>query len=97
MLKAMKNCSHCETHKEVPANVKIKDQVDPVCGMNVSSDTYLKHSLHGQTYYFCNPKCLEKFKADPHKYLDKKPVDAKAAAEANAKTRKASDRPAITY
>ncbi len=85
MLVDMKNCSHCETHKEAPAQPKIKDQIDPVCGMKVSSDTQLKHSLHGNTYYFCNPKCLEKFKSDPQKYLDKKPVDAKTAA-ADTKT-----------
>jgi Cu+-exporting ATPase len=44
---------------------------DPVCGMSVSpsksagSMTYL-----GKTYLFCNPRCFEKFKADPEKYLN---------------------------
>lgn len=43
---------------------------DPVCGMRV-------HKLHaaaemqyqGQTYFFCVPECLEKFKADPARFL----------------------------
>ena len=32
----------------------------------------------GQTYYFCNPKCLQKFTADPVRYL--KPAEAPPAA-----------------
>jgi len=28
----------------------------------------------GQTYYFCAPGCREKFKSDPEKYLDPKPI-----------------------
>jgi len=32
----------------------------------------------GQTYYFCNPKCLQKFTADPVRYL--KPEEAPPAA-----------------
>jgi Cu+-exporting ATPase len=32
----------------------------------------------GQTYYFCNPKCLQKFTADPARYL--KPEEAPPAA-----------------
>ncbi|MCI0403662.1 MAG: heavy metal translocating P-type ATPase [Acidobacteria bacterium] len=28
-----------------------------------------KHEHRGKTYYFCNPRCLEKFRAEPEKYL----------------------------
>jgi Cu+-exporting ATPase len=28
---------------------------------------------HGRTYYFCNPHCLHKFKADPQRYLSAPP------------------------
>ena len=43
---------------------------DPVCGMNVNPAT-TKHvyRLAGKNYYFCCAPCLEKFKADPSKYL----------------------------
>src|SRR5579863_5541446 len=47
---------------------------DPVCGMNVNPAT-AKH-LHrhaGKNYYFCCAGCVEKFKADPQKYLAPKP------------------------
>ncbi len=44
---------------------------DPVCGMKVDPHT-AKHraDYHGHTYYFCNPRCREKFIADPEKYLN---------------------------
>ena len=36
--------------------------IDPVCGMKVKVATAKNTTLHaGQTYYFCNPKCLVKF------------------------------------
>lgn len=51
------------------------EKIDPVCGMTVRSNKYaLLHE--GTEYWFCNPKCLEKFKTDARKYLEKKtPVD----------------------
>ncbi len=42
------------------------------------------HAHHGRTYYFCNPKCLTKFQAEPARYLDPKPAAAPTAAEAAA-------------
>jgi Cu+-exporting ATPase len=44
---------------------------DPVCGMNVNPAA-AKHLHHheGKTYHFCCAPCLEKFKADPAKYLN---------------------------
>ncbi|MFN2502275.1 MAG: heavy metal translocating P-type ATPase [Pyrinomonadaceae bacterium] len=43
---------------------------DPVCGMKIDPRTAAgTHTYNGETYYFCNPGCLAKFKADPEKYL----------------------------
>src|SRR5437588_5412015 len=44
--------------------------LDPVCGMKVDPAT-AKNSLEhaGKKYYFCCPHCLEKFRAEPAKYL----------------------------
>jgi Cu+-exporting ATPase len=46
-----------------------KKAIDPVCGMTVDP-ARAKHSLshEGTTYFFCNPRCLEKFRADPSRY-----------------------------
>jgi Cu+-exporting ATPase len=47
--------------------------VDPVCGMKVNPATARGGSAEhaGHTYYFCNPRCRERFSADPQKYLSK--------------------------
>ncbi|MFD1437658.1 heavy metal translocating P-type ATPase [Acinetobacter terrae] len=57
-------------------------EIDPVCGMSVDTSTDLKTDYQGETYYFCNPSCLEKFKADPEFYLipvDQRPIPEGAA------------------
>jgi Cu+-exporting ATPase len=53
--------------------------LDPVCGMTVDPATTKLHTEHaGTTYYFCSRGCLEKFKADPEKYLDASSAKADA-------------------
>src|SRR5262245_40025923 len=43
---------------------------DPVCGMQVDPARAAATTVHqDQTYYFCHPGCLTKFKADPARYL----------------------------
>lgn len=42
---------------------------DPVCGMTVAADSgYIKFH-HGARYAFCSKDCLEKFDAEPARYL----------------------------
>ncbi len=43
---------------------------DPVCGMNVDPNHAAgSYSHNGEVYHFCGIGCLQKFKADPDKYL----------------------------
>ena len=44
---------------------------DPVCGMFVDPATARggSHDHAGKTYHFCNPRCREKFAADPESFL----------------------------
>jgi len=44
---------------------------DPVCGMDVNPRAPKggQWEYRGTRYYFCNPKCLAKFSADPEPYL----------------------------
>jgi P-type Cu+ transporter len=42
---------------------------DPVCGMNVEPGKGPSYEFQGKTYFFCCPHCLEKFRADPNRYL----------------------------
>jgi Cu+-exporting ATPase len=66
-------------HHPEPAAGKVKD---PVCGMSVDPATAKHKTEHaGTTYYFCNPRCREKFEADPARYLEPaKPVAPPAPA-----------------
>jgi Cu+-exporting ATPase len=49
-----------------------QEAIDPVCGMTVNPATAAASVSHdGQTYYFCNPSCAQRFQADPNRYLHK--------------------------
>jgi Cu+-exporting ATPase len=44
---------------------------DPVCGMDVEPDEAAAQcEYQGTTYYFCNPRCKERFEEDPERFLD---------------------------
>ncbi|HKA14551.1 MAG TPA: heavy metal translocating P-type ATPase [Myxococcota bacterium] len=58
---------------------------DPVCGMTPKPDTPHRYVHEGEPYYFCSARCVERFRADPERYvaptppaLDQVPVPAKA-------------------
>ncbi len=64
--------------------------IDPVCGMTVEIATAKHiHAHAGGTYYFCNPRCKDKFSADPARYLDPGQKAAAAAGEMAAVDTKA--------
>ena len=55
---------------------------DPVCGMEVTAEKAAgRHEHAGQTYYFCSQKCLQKFAADPERWLQPAVRDAEEAGE----------------
>src|ERR1051325_2054036 len=66
-----------------PSAVKVKD---PVCGMDVDPATAkYKFEHEGKPYFFCSGGCLEKFRNDSAKYLNKSQAQpSKTAAPANA-------------
>ncbi|OGU32518.1 MAG: hypothetical protein A2X67_12790 [Ignavibacteria bacterium GWA2_55_11] len=43
--------------------------IDPVCGMEAERDEELSNTYKGKKYYFCSAEDLEKFKANPEKYV----------------------------
>ncbi len=65
---------HQPDHLTSP-NPAVPSARDPVCGMNVDPQNPKGGSTQhqGQTYYFCNPRCREKFRAEPEKYLALRP------------------------
>ena len=49
--------------------------IDPVCGMTVDPATAAgSYAYQGTIYYFCNPRCRERFAAAPESFLQPKPV-----------------------
>jgi Cu+-exporting ATPase len=57
--------------------------IDPVCGMEISREDAVGSYVHeGQEYFFCNPSCLENFRANPSQYLS--PGQAVAASGVGA-------------
>jgi len=53
---------------------------DPVCGMTVAPDSPHVARLADRTYRFCNPRCAERFRADPARWLGDAPKPAVHAA-----------------
>lgn len=87
--------THLAAHKkrEIQKLIDAKKTfaLDPVCGMkvDVDNDQKKRHEYKDETYFFCNPKCYEKFKADPDYYLNgQHKIDAaEKAADAPQGTR----------
>lgn len=58
--------------------------IDPVCGMEIDPQAAAATLEHdGETYYFCNPVCAERFQADPERYLHPSSTPAVAPAAAS--------------
>jgi len=53
-------------------NRKRQTVTDPVCGMTVDPESAAgSFDYKGETYYFCSLHCLEKFREDPERFLNK--------------------------
>ncbi len=57
---------------------RVKPETDPVCGMKVDPATARggSHEHAGRTFWFCNPRCRERFAADPEHWLAQGPSQA---------------------
>jgi Cu+-exporting ATPase len=47
---------------------------DPVCGMTVAADAPLRLDHGGATWRFCSARCLERFRAEPERWLAARPA-----------------------
>ena len=56
-------CGGHENHQPTHEDLK-----DPVCGMDVTSDSQYHHTIDGNDYYFCSESCHTKFITDADKY-----------------------------
>src|SRR6188768_1743476 len=56
-------------------------EIDPVCKMRVLPETAAaKYTYKGTTYYFCNPRCRDRFEANPESFLNSAPKVEKSSA-----------------
>jgi P-type Cu+ transporter len=54
----------------------MKMAIDPICGMTIEPEKAAgRYDYSGTTYYFCAVSCLERFRADPERALNKKPLN----------------------
>ena len=73
--------THRAAHGAPP---KAGEAIDPVCGMRVDPASALSHRHGDETYYFCNPRCRDKFVAAPSSYLKAEKPTEKAAQAASS-------------
>jgi len=69
--------------------------IDPVCGMEINSETAAGQSeYNGETVYFCSPACKEKFDVAPEKYFKSEETPSKIetnGANSGLTTKQATD------
>ncbi len=69
---------HQHSSTDIPGMSEAKNSnslvKDPVCGMMIEPTTAKGGSIQfkAETYYFCNPKCKDRFQAEPQNYLSNK-------------------------
>src|SRR5450631_4034234 len=60
---------HSCSGNHTPPTPARDQQIDPVCGMAVTASiAKFRDHFDGNDYFFCGPKCLDKFRAEPARY-----------------------------
>ncbi len=77
---------HHHPGKDGPPGADAVLAKDPVCGMTVKPTTQNRLIHEGHEYLFCNPRCLEKFRLEPARYLQPQAQPAAPAKPAPAGT-----------
>src|SRR5262245_47514691 len=90
---------HSSHHDAVGAAPEVATVKDPVCGMTVTPGKARGGSAThaGHEYWFCNPRCREKFIADPEKYLSPAAAPSHPPAPAPAAPRAPDASRAVEY
>lgn len=62
-------CPKCGMMLEPVAAAPVAPKKDPVCGMPVEAGQGYSEMHEGREYRFCSRKCLDKFDAEPQRYV----------------------------
>ena len=60
---------HGHGHAENHSHNDDKNNIDPVCGMDIDPEKGYGKMHAGHLYRFCSHKCLDKFESEPEKYI----------------------------
>ena len=77
--------THHDHHGAAPES-PATSHADPVCGMKVIADPQRRIEHEGRPYYFCGPKCMEKFRANPKAFAGANGTDSVQAPETSGGT-----------
>jgi len=66
------------TSKEV---VDVGNKICPVSGEKIKEEMKATYEYEGKIYNFCCPMCIDEFKKDPEKYIQKVEEELKARAK----------------
>lgn len=64
--------AHHDHKLQSSSDLVAQNAIDPVCGMTVDPITARQMSYQGEDYFFCSEHCVNKFSADPEKFLSKR-------------------------
>jgi YHS domain-containing protein len=67
---------HGHHHHEHGATGPAGSSRDPVCGMEVEGGRGYSEIFEGKQYRFCSRTCLDKFDAEPQRYLQSERASA---------------------
>lgn len=81
---------------EVSESTDAGNKICPVSGDKINKETKATYEYEGKIYNFCCPMCIEEFKKDPQKYINKVEEELKGNPEEGAKAEEKTDTPAST-
>ncbi len=73
--------------KEGIEKFNIGNKICPVSGEEIDEENKATYEYNGVIYNFCSPECIEEFKKEPQKYVDKVEKELKAQAEEKERQR----------
>lgn len=67
-------------------DTSIKNYIDPICGMDVQSDSKFHAKVDDQEFFFCSAKCQDTFLKNPSQYIKNRQQAADSDMESPLKT-----------
>ncbi len=61
----------------------VGNEICPVSGAKINQETKATYEYKGKIYNFCCPMCIEEFKKDPDKYIQKVEEELKGQTSGN--------------